>query len=60
MSGRASARLAKLENATGEPVMEDWLDVLDSPDQEVALAELQARFPVILSARYKSAVERLG
>lgn len=39
-------RLDKLERPeVGDPKTEDWLDVLDAPDQAAALADLDRRFP---------------
>lgn len=39
-------RVSRLEAPpSADPVMEDWLGVLDAPDPERALADLRARFP---------------
>lgn len=46
MSRALERRLEKLERPdSGEATIEDWLDVLDAPDQDAALADLNRRFP---------------
>ena len=55
----ARSRIAKLEGSTSEPTIEDWIEVLDAPDQEAALADLQARFPAMLSPKYRAQLDKL-
>ncbi len=39
-------RLAKLETGAGrDPTLEDWIAVLDAPDHDAALKDLNRRFP---------------
>lgn len=46
-------RLTKLESGAGrDPALEDWLAVLDAPDPDAALADLNRRFPGPRSAAY--------
>ena len=48
-------RLERLETGNGrDPTAEDWLAVLDAPDQAAALADLNRRYPGERSAAYRA------
>ena len=48
-------RLERLERPEfGDPSAEDWLAVLDAPDQDAALADLNRRYPGERSAAYQA------
>lgn len=48
-------RLERLERPEiGDPKAEDWLAVLDAPDQAAALADLNRRYPGERSAAYRA------
>lgn len=48
-------RLERLETPeVGDPKAEDWLAVLDAPDQDAALADLNRRFPGPRSEAYRA------
>lgn len=54
-------RLQRLERPeTGHPTAEDWLDVLDAPDQRAAQGDLERRFPSMASPGYRGAWEALA
>lgn len=48
-------RLERLETGNGrDPTLEEWLDVLDAPDPDKALADLSARYPGERSPAYRA------
>lgn len=53
-------RLERLEGGGRDPSVEDWMAVLDSPDPDAALAELNARFPGPRSPRYLEFMDSLA
>lgn len=54
-------RVDRLERPeTGDPRIEDWLDVLDAADPDAALADLNRRFPGPRSAAYMDGIGRLA
>lgn len=54
-------RIDRLEHPEGrDPILEDWLDVLDAPDREAALKDLERRYPRPWSGPYMAALDRLG
>lgn len=57
---RLDSRLARLEGSSAEPMIEDWLAVLDAQDQPAAIAAMEARFPIILSPQYRCALDLFG
>ncbi len=54
-------RLERLEAPEGrDPRAEDWLAVLNAPDQDAALADLNRRYPGPRSAAYQAWWASLG
>lgn len=54
-------RLSRLEAPSSqEPAHEDWLAVLDADDPTEALAAFEERFPIVKTARHKSALDKLA